>query len=94
MAWLNLADLRRLTGFRIEDSSYLPKALLATAGMGPLLIYFQHCVYSWTHSELQATFSAILAGLSGYIFLLILSGGIKGTDLQRLARTLSPNSRL
>ena len=94
MAWLNLADLRRLTGFRIEDSSYLPKALLATAGMGLLLIYFQHFVYSWTQSELQATFSAILAGLSGYIFLLILSGGIKGTDLQRLARTLSPNSRL
>jgi len=93
MAWLNLTDLRRLTGFRLEASSYLPKALLATAGMGPLLIYFQHSVYSWTHSELQATFTAILAGLSGYVFLLILSGGIKGTDLRRLGRILGPNTR-
>lgn len=89
MAWLNLADIRQLTGFKLDINNSLLKPLIAAAGMGPLIILSQYYLYVHTRSEPLATAGALLIGLFSYILLLIFSGGIDGQDLRRLKNILS-----
>lgn len=88
MAWLNLADIRQLTGLRLDMNHCFFKPLIAAAGMGPLLLLSQDCLHGYTRSEPFSTAGALVLGLAGYLLLLIFSGGINGRDLRRLKNIL------
>jgi len=82
-AWLNLTDIRQLTGLNLNLNKCLLKPLVAAAGMGSFILFSHHYLYACTRSAPLATVGAILLGLTAYLVLLILSGGIGGNDLRR-----------
>lgn len=88
MAWLNLRDIRRLTGLRLNVSHSLLKPLLAAAGMGPVMLLSQNYLYVYTRSEPLATAGALITGLFCYVSLLIAGGGINSNDLRKLRSIL------
>lgn len=93
MAWLNLADIRQLTGFRPDIYNNILKPLIASAGMGPLILLFQHYLFIHTRSDSLAIAGSLLFGLAAYVLLLIFSGSIDGNDFRRLKHILHFKAR-
>lgn len=94
MAWLNLADIRRLTGLRLNLFNILLKPFMAATGMGPLVLLSREYLRAQFQSGAFATAGAMFTGLLGYLALLLLTGGVDGKDLRRLKAILSFKSRL
>lgn len=93
MAWLNLADIRQLTGFRLNLIGGFLKPLVAAAGMGATIIILKNHIYLYAQSESLATIAALISGLCIYILFLIMIGGIKEQDLRRLKNLLCNKTR-
>lgn len=93
MAWLNLADIRLLTGFKLNIYKSLLKPLIAAAGMGLIIFLSQYYLYIHTLSPSLSTTVALIIGLISYILLLVFSGGIDGNDLRRLKSILIIKTR-
>lgn len=92
MALLNLHDIRRLTQLKPNWFNTLLKPLLATIGMGPVVLSLKSSLYVFTGSEPAATAGALFSGIICYIVLLLVTGGIKIHDLRRLRTAF--NSRI
>lgn len=84
MAWLNLTDIRQLTGFRLNLANSLLKPLAAAAGMAPSMLLAQRYLLLGTGSEPLSTAGALFTGLFSYLLLLFLIGGIDGYYIQRV----------
>ncbi|MCG9967643.1 stage V sporulation protein B [Pelotomaculum terephthalicicum JT] len=93
MSLLNLIDVRRFTGLKIELCKLLFKPLLAGVGMGFVILLSQSYLHVYTESLLLVTFGAVISGLVIYILILILNEGISTNDLRRLKSIINLKNR-
>jgi stage V sporulation protein B len=84
MALLNLHDIHRLTGLRLNIDKIIIRPLIAVAGMGWLLIALQSHTYWNALSEPVAVTGAVVIGFIGYSLLLMANGGLEIKELQRI----------
>jgi stage V sporulation protein B len=94
MAFLNLRDIQRLTRLKPHWHKIFIKPFIAALGMSPAILLSKSSLYSYTGSELAATIGAFLAGISCYLILLFLTGGIKIHDLLRLRTAFNSNIKV
>jgi stage V sporulation protein B len=92
MAMLNLSDIRQLTRLKPDWRKILLKPLIALIGMTPTILFSKQYLLDYTCSEPAATTGALFAGIFCYIVLLLLTGGVRIHDLQRLRTAF--NSRI
>lgn len=84
MAWLNLADVCRYSGWAPKYKIILFKPLIAAAAMCLTIYWSQLYLPLYLRSGFLTTAGAIINGMGTYILLLIINGGISRHDWQRL----------
>jgi len=88
MAWLNLADVRRLIGLSIGAGNLILKLLLAAGGTSMALLSVKHFAKAFTHSGFLTLAGSLSAGMIVYTLLLAAFGIIGRNDLRRLLNTI------
>ena len=88
-AGLNLAGVKALTGAGISVGDTLVKAIGATIAMGLAAVGGYRYFFSLLGSNAQATLIAISLAMAVYVFVLLLTGGLRERDFE-LVPTAGP----
>ncbi|MCL6559175.1 MAG: stage V sporulation protein B [Firmicutes bacterium] len=91
MARLNLADIRQLTGFRINQKDDLLKPFFSACCMTPSIVLAKHYLNVLNFSKPASTAGAVFSGLVTYFLFLLITGCIDNHDLKRLKRIFFRN---
>ncbi len=82
-AFINLYFIYRYTGYRMEMPQFF-KTVISAAIMAVGVKFFYDITLSYFGSGVFSTFGAVFFGCAVYIFAMILVGGIKEEDIQRI----------
>lgn len=82
-AALNIYFVAKYTGFALDVSS-LMKSTIAAAGMGGTIYAAYRIVFEVANSNNYATAAAMLSGALVYALLIVLLGGVKAHDLEKV----------
>ena len=92
-ALINLYFLKRFLNYQMELGQ-LFKTIIAAIIMGGVVYFIYHYLMSCIPSNALATFTSLLIGMLIYIIVLILTGGIHETDIQRIPMLGKPSINL
>ncbi|MCL6638351.1 MAG: stage V sporulation protein B [Firmicutes bacterium] len=88
MALLNLADVRRLVGHKMELKTLVVKPLLAAGGTVIPMLAVRHGLKNFFQPEFLALAGALAAGVLCYGLLLVAVGAVDRRDIRRLVDAL------
>ncbi|OPX86272.1 MAG: Stage V sporulation protein B [Pelotomaculum sp. PtaB.Bin104] len=88
MALLNLADIQQLIKLKLSFYHFFLLPAAAAAGMGLMITSTYWSLYAWSQLAPLATAGAICTGFAAYLTILLISGEVKLSELQRLKHNL------